>query len=80
VVRDPSLAGLLTIVLISAPLSLSCAVLRAWLLLAVERERQATARMAIWHSAGAVRFGPPVMPGPGRTGSRAPASKTKGGQ
>jgi hypothetical protein len=65
VVRDPSLADLLMVALM-ASLSLACALIRAWLLLAVERERQATARLAIWWSAGAAQPGFPARPNPGQ--------------
>lgn len=50
-VRDPSLASLLAVEMVPALLSLAHAALRACTELAVERERQATARLAIWSSA-----------------------------
>jgi hypothetical protein len=59
VLRDPSLVGLLSFSLVPALLSLSRAALRAWLQLAVERERQATARLAIW-----CRTAPPPLSSP----------------
>jgi hypothetical protein len=58
VVRDPGSAGLLTVVLLPLLLSCTCA-FRAWVMLAVERERQVTIRLAIGWLAGARKHGVP---------------------
>ena len=71
--RDPSLAGLLMASLVPALLNLSRAALRAWLLLAVERERQATARLAIWCCTAP----PPLSPA---LRGRVPGHLTEGAQ
>ena len=62
-VRDPSLAGLLTVVVVSALANLARAALRAHTALAVERERQVTERLAIWWSAGRSKPAPRRLPG-----------------
>jgi hypothetical protein len=76
VVPDPNLAGLLTVALVSA-LSFACALLRTWLLLEVERERQATARLAIWWFAG--RPQPSPAPKPTLRSPASTASDKQGG-
>lgn len=66
-VRDPSSVGLLAVVVVPVLLSFMCAVLRAWVTLAVERERQATMRLAIGSIAGSREPGSP-SPSPGACG------------
>jgi len=51
-VRDLSLVGPLTVTAESALLGLARTALRSHTALAVERERQATARLAIWWPGG----------------------------
>ncbi len=78
-VRDPNLAGFLTVALASA-LSFACALLRTWLLLEVERERQATARLAIWWSVGRPQPSPAPKPTPGPPATAALGNQGGDGQ
>ena len=72
VVRDPSLAGLLAVVVVSALVNLARAALRAHTVLAVERDRQVTARLAIWWSAGRSKPAPLPLTGNGGADSAIP--------